>query len=128
MPEGRGTEVVLSRRMRLALLLIMYASLADAEAVSRSSGVSIGPDGVNVSVPGTGQLPELTYQGGVVGFNFSLTGGRAGESAAPAPGQVRILPAAPSAPSQLSNEKDFFQGVGGPLPDQPSQRRPRVVR
>src|SRR5688500_11604088 len=99
--------------MRLALLLIMSATLASGEPVSRSSGVSIAPSGVNVSVPGTGQLPELTYQGGIVGFNFSITGNGAGEAAAPGPGAVRVLPVAPSTPSQLTDSQTFFQGVGG---------------
>ncbi len=111
--------------MKIGFLLIVFCLVSQAETWSTKSGASVGPSGISISTPATGQLPELTYKDGSFNLNFSLLGKGNAESPPPS-GPIRILSPAASTPSNLSDSNDFFRGVGKKEPTAPVSSRPRT--
>lgn len=96
--------------MKWGILILMLGLEAWAEVWSANSGLSIGPSGVQVTAPNTGQLPELSYDKGVFSLNFSVLGN--GGQSAPS-GPVRVLPRTYAPPSNaLTDSNEFFRNVG----------------
>lgn len=105
----------------VAVMVALCALAARGESVTRSQGISIGPEGVNIL-----NGPSIRNNNGVLSTQFSIFGNNnsSGETIG---GYTTVVPKGTSInPSSLTDSNVFFK----PYPKEPTERprRPRTER
>lgn len=112
-----GTEIVTTSPMKFALLILLCTSVR-AEYVSRSSGFSVGPDGISIGSPVGGRDIAIRVEEGKVSASFSVFGNRATASQGNLPMGRIVQP-----PSALTDSNTFFRATNEAAPTPVSRRQ-----